>query len=211
LQDQGGNPATPGAGYLRVFCKSDSLWFISDAGTVFHTITGTTSALAYRNIEMPLETGGGTCNQELWRGSPSLNFDADGETVYGSFTIPLDWDAASNLTLFMKVGNEIAEDDGDDVSFTFTVHGVGDGEVETDIGQTVAMTLNLTGGDEAINVVNLVSGIIDYDHGTYPIAAYDTVVLKGAVNLGGGGECTGPLHIISWGIRYTVDALGEPV
>jgi hypothetical protein len=75
-------------------------------------------------------------------------------------------------------------------------------------GQAVACILNLTGGDEAINVINRVTGTIVYNDGTYPIAAGDTVVGELAVNLGAGGECTGPLHVVAHWIEYTADKLG---
>jgi len=45
--------------------------------------------------------------------------------------------------------------------------------------------------------------------GANPIAVEDTVVVKMAANLGGGGECTGPLHIIDWWVEYTSNKLGE--
>ena len=49
----------------------------------------------------------------------------------------------------------------------------------------------------------MVSGTIDYNEATYPIVAGDTVIVKIAVNLGGGGECTGLLHIIDLWCEYT--------
>lgn len=213
LQDQAGDVSTPSSGYGRVFCKGDEPYWISDAGTVTGLLHGGSESVGvYAIQELPLELGGGDANIEVWRGAPSINFDADGEVVYVTAHIPTDrWDGASNIELVAMVGNEIAEDDGDDVSFTCTVHGVADGEAETDAGQAVALTLNLTGGDEAINVVNEVSGGIDYDHGTYPIAEGDTIVIKCAVNLGEAGECTGPLHIISWYLKYQSNRRGEQI
>lgn len=160
-------------------------------------------------IELPIATGGGTSNVEAWNGAPSINLDADGETFYASFLAPHAWTAAADMTLYLAVGNEIAETDNDDVSITVQVRGYADGELTGDAGQAVACTLNLTGGDEAINIVNLVSGAIDYDHGTYPIAAGDVVVIEAVVNLGGGSECTGPLHVIRWWVEYTRNKIGE--
>jgi streptogramin lyase len=156
-------------------------------------------------IPLPIQTGGGTVTVSAITGTPSIDFNADGEIVYATFQVPKDWDAVSDMILKAMVQNEIAETDGDDVSITWTVHGVVDGETNADLGQSCAMTLDLTGGDEAINKVNKCSATIVYNDGTYPIAAGDSVVLKGVVNLGGGGECTGPLHIIDYWIEYTAN------
>ena len=166
------------------------------------------TAKVVKNLVLPIITGGGTSNVEAWNAAPCINFDADGETFYASFQVPNDWDAASDLTYYMMVANEIAEDDGDDVSFTLQVRGYADGETMSDAGQAVSVALNLTGGDEGQNIVNKASGTINYDDGTYPIAAGDTVIIRGTVNLGDGTECTGPLHIIDHWIEYTADKLG---
>lgn len=210
FQDQGGDVSTPASGFGAVFCKDDEPYWISDAGTVTClTHGGVDSTGVYLQIDLPLALGGGDANIEAWRGVPTINFDADGEVIYAKAHIPTDrWDGASDIDIYARVGNEIAEDDGDDVSFTCTVHGRADGEAESDAGQSVALTLNLTGGKEAINIVNEVSGTIDYNHGTYPIAEGDTIVIKCAVNLGGAGECTGPLHITDWWLVYRSNARG---
>ena len=155
-----------------------------------------------RNIQLPLMVGGGDVTISMITGAPSIDFNADEEFALVSFQVPNDWNAASDLTLKAMVQNEIAEDDGDDVSFTCTVHGIADGETGADLGQSVALALNLTGGDQAINKVNLVSGTIDYDDATYPIAAGDTVIVRIMANLGAGTECTGPLHIVNWYVEY---------
>lgn len=166
------------------------------------------TAKVTRAVPLDLDSQHGTATSESFNGAPSINLDADTETWYMSFEAPKDWDAASDMTLVFMVGNEIAEDDGDDVSFTCQVRGYADGETTGDAGQSVACTLNLTGGDEAINVINRVTGTIDYDDGTYPIAAGDTVVVEATVNLGGGGECTGPLHVVAQWVEYVANKLG---
>ena len=170
------------------------------------TLAGT--AQVTDSVELPIATGGGTATIEAFQGAPSINLDGDTETFLASFEAPKGWDAASDLTLVFMVGNEIAEDDGDDVSITCQVRGYADGETMGDAGQSVACTLDLTGGDEAIDVINRVTGAVVYDDGTYPIAAGDTVVIEATVNLGGGGECTGPLHIIKWWAEFTKSKLG---
>lgn len=167
------------------------------------------TAKVTRTVPLDLCLGGGTATLEAHNGAGTINLDADGEIYYVCFEAPNDWDAASDLTYVAMVANEIAEDDGDDVSITGQFRGYADGEATSDAGQTVACTLNLTGGDEAINVVNRVTGTIDYDEGTYPIAAGDTVVGKMTVNLAGAGECDGPLWIIAHWIEYVADKLGS--
>lgn len=166
------------------------------------------TAMVTEKVQLPIAVGGGTADVTVFNGAPSINLDTDGETFLASFEAPKAWSAAADLTLVLMVANEIAEDDGDDVSISGQVRGYADGETTGDAGQAVACALNLTGGDEAINVVNRVTGAIDYNEGTYPIAAGDTVVVECTVNLGGAGEATGPLHVISWWVEYTANKLG---
>lgn len=170
------------------------------------TLAGT--AQVTRALRLDLDSQHGTATSEAFLGAPSINLDADGETFYTSFEAPNDWDAASDLTLVLMVANEIAEDDGDDVSITCQVRGYADGETMADAGQAVTCILNLTGGDEAINIINRVTGTIDWNEGVYPIAAGDTVVIEAVVNLAGGGECTGPLHVVGQWLEYLADRLG---
>ena len=161
-----------------------------------------------KNHQLPIATGGGDVTVSAITGAPSIDFNADGEIVYASFQTPNDWDGASDMTIVMMVKNEIAETDGDDIEFICTVKGIADGEAHTDAGQTVTLALDLTGGDEGQNYVNKCTGTIDWNEGSHPIAAGDTVIIKAVVSLGAGTECTGPLHIIDWWIEYTADKLG---
>ena len=178
---------------------------VASDGTV--SLTGT--ATVTKRVSLPLAVGGGTADVAAWLGAPSINLDADNETFLAALRVPEDWDGASDINVFFDVGNEIAEDDGDDVSFTGQVRGYADGETVTDAGQAVAVLLDLTGGDEAEGVINRATGVIDYNEGTYPIAANDTLVLEFTANLTNGTEVTGPLHIVAWGIEYTANKLGE--
>ena len=170
------------------------------------TLAGT--AMVTKNHQLPIATGGGTSTVSVITGAPSIDFNADAETAYATFQTPNDWDGASDLTIVMMVKNEIAETDGDDIEFVCTVNGISDGGAHTDVGQSVTLALNLTGGDEGQNVVNKCTGTIDWNHGTYDIAAGDTVIIKAVVSLGAGTEPTGPLHIIDWWIEYTANKLG---
>jgi len=178
--------------------------FASD-GTV--SLEGT--AKVTERVSFPIDAGGGTADTEIFNGAPSINLDNDLETFAFALRVPEAWDGISDITVFFDVGNEIAEDDGDDVSFTLQVRGYADGETMSDAGQAPAGLQDLTGGDQAINVINRVTATIDYDDATYPIVANDTLVIECTVNLAGAGECTGPLHIIAWGIEYVADKLGE--
>ena len=166
------------------------------------------TAKVTKNHQLPIATGGGTATVSALTGAPSIDFNASDEIVYASFQVPNDWDAASDMNIVMMVKNEIAETDGDDVSFTLTVKGIADGEAHTDTGQTVAILQDLTGNDEGQNYVNKCTGTIDYNEASHPIAAGDTVIIKVVVNLGTGAECTGPLHIVDWWIEYTASTLG---
>lgn len=170
------------------------------------TLAGT--AQVTRAIPLGLDSQHGTATSEAFNAAPSINLDADGETWFISFEAPNDWNEASDLTLVCMVGNEIAEDDGDDVSFTGQARGYADGEEMSDAGQAVTFALNLTGGDQAIDIVNRVTGTIAYADGTYPIAAGDTVVIRMTVNLTDGTECTGPLHIVAQFVEYVANSLG---
>lgn len=155
-----------------------------------------------RYIQLPIATGGGTSDIETFRLAPSINLDADGETFYTSFYVPDDWDEASVLVLRIAVGNEIAEDDGDDVSLTLTVFPASFGFAMDTSGLTVEVAKNLTGGTEAINVVNKCNAQIAYDDVTYPVVVGDLVTVKAVVNLAGAGEATGPLHVVGMWVEY---------
>ena len=207
FQEQASAPAAADTTHAKLFFRSDGLCYRHD-GNFGYVNSRVASVDWYKIINLPIATGGGTSNVEAFLGAPSINFDADGETAYASIKIPDDWDYSSNMTIYMMVANEIAEDDGDDVSFTGQVRGYADGETMSDAGAAVTFAKDLTGGDQAINVVNEVTGTVDYDHGTYPIAQLDTLVIEIAVNLGDGTECTGPLHIIAWWVYYKADHLG---
>lgn len=160
-----------------------------------------------RVLQLPLGTGGGTSDMETFKNAPSINLDADGETFYAQFFVPADWDAESNLILRIQVANEIAEDDGDDVSMALTVNSYANQEAMTTNGQSVTVAYNMTGGAQAIDVQNTCTGTIVYNDGTYPVARGDICTIKGVVNLADTGEATGPLHIVSWWIEYTSDTL----
>jgi len=162
-----------------------------------------------KRIYLPIDVGGGTADTETFQNSPSINLDATDETFYASVPIPADWDGASDLTIYVMVGNEIAETDGDDVSITFTVKGYADGETMATAGQTCALLQDLTSGDEAIDIVNQCTAVIDYNEASHPIAVDDIMTIKGFVNLAAGVECTGPLHIVAWWIEYTADQLSQ--
>lgn len=156
-----------------------------------------------RYVQLPIATGGGTSDIEMFNNAPSINLDADGETFYTSFYVPDDWDATSVFVLRLSVGNEIAEDDGDDVSLTLTVTPVSHGtDAMGTSGLTVEVAKNLTGGTEAINRLNKCNAQIAYDDGTYPVVAGDLVAVKAVVNLAGAGEATGPLHVVGMWLEY---------
>lgn len=188
--------------------------FAHDGDTQFSMLDGGGFVFAdaskpVKRIILPIDVGGGTADIDVFNNSPSINLDIDEETFYASVPIPADWDGASDLTIYLMVANEIAEDDGDDVSITFTVAGYADGQAMAETGQTVAVLQDLTGGDNAIKVVNQCTGTIDYNEGDYPIAVDDLMTIKGVVNLGTGTECTGPLHIVGWWVEYTADQLTQ--
>lgn len=191
---------------LMTFGDGGATNFLSFAADGEINLAGT--ACVTKNHQLPLIAGGGDATISVLTGAPSIDFNASDEYCYASFQVPNDWDGASDLSLVMMVKNEIAETDGDDVSFTCTVKGIADGEAHTETGQTVTITQDLASGDEGQNFVNKCTGTIDWNEGSHPIAAGDTVFMKVLVNLGAGSECTGPLHIVDWWIEYTADKLG---
>ena len=197
--------ADAGSEYVRIGDTTTNYSQFASDGEL--TLAGT--AKVTRTIPVDLTIGGGTATIEAFQGAPSINLDADQETWYFSFEAPNDWDAASDLTLVFMVANEIGETDGRVVSITCIARGYADGEKMSALGQSISASLVLTGGDEAINTVNRVIGLIDYNNAAYPIAAGDTVVVKAMINLGGGGECTGPLHVIAQWVEYTANKLGS--
>jgi len=152
---------------------------------------------------LPISTGGGTSALATITGTASIKFTDNADTAYVRFRVPGDWDGTSDFIIKMMVQNESAETSGKIAYFAATVHGIADGETNADAGQAVIIGLALTGGDEAINKVNLLSGTIDSDHATYPITAGDTAIIRLTVSLAPvAGACTGPLHIIDWWIEF---------
>ncbi len=126
--------------------------------------------------------------------------------------MPSDWDGVSHLQLRGIFQNAIAETENDVISFTLTVHALAEADTNTDAGQAQSMSHTLAGGDEAQDKVHQVtSSSIEYNDGTYPIATGDLMVVKMAVNLGAGVECTGPLHMLGLWLIYKADKLGEGV
>lgn len=210
---------------LRMYSSADGQLNIRLSGSDYVTIGGAANytkidvngnislagtAKVVKNLPLPVTDSGGTSTEEMWNNAPSINLDATDETWYASFVVPRDWDAASDMKYVAYVGNEIAETDGNDVIMALTVAGFADGETAGTAGQTVSIAQNLTGGDQAINKVNIVTGTIDYDNGGYPIADGDVVHIKGAVTLStAAGTATGPLHIVAHHIRYTASRLGS--
>ena len=191
---------------------------IGDGGGTNYTAIASTGAITLSGTAkvqrtIPLDhmslALAGTSDNSTVTGTGSTNLDADGETIYGSFRMPADWDAASDITLIFAVQNEIAEDDGDDISIVMDLWGIADGEANPGTGQAPTAALNLTGGDQNINAVNHVEVTIDYNDAGNPIAADDIVCFNGAIELGGGTECTGPLHIIGCWVEYTASSLDQ--
>ncbi len=122
-----------------------------------------------------------------------------------SFQVPDDWDGASDMNLVLVVQNRIAETDGDIIDFDCEVWPMADGTANAAAtGQDVDMSLTLTGGTEANNMINFITGVIDYNHGSYPLAIDDWVKIYLTANMGGGGaEITGPLFVLDAWIEYT--------
>ena len=204
----GGGVYVNSTGTGNIFAVADSgttVMSVPDGGVLTFASTGQPTKRLY----LPIDVGGGTADTETYMNSPSINIDADDETWYASVPVPADWDGASDMTLYFMVANEIAETDGDDVIITLVIKGNADGELMAANGQAPTCTTDLTGGDEAINIVNLASAVIDYNEGTYPIAVDDIMTIKCSIGLGTGTEVTGPMHIISWWVEYTADQLSQ--
>ena len=87
---------------------------IASDGTV--SLAGT--ATVTKRVSLPIAVGGGTADVAAFLGASSINLEASDETFLAAVRMPDDWNAASNITVFFDVANEIAETDGDDISFT---------------------------------------------------------------------------------------------
>lgn len=202
------------AGEYFLWDESEDALIIGDGTNYVRTdstngITLAGTAKVTRRLYLPIDTGGGTATTETFMNSPSINVDTDDETFYASVPVPADWDGASDMTLYFAIANEIAETDGDDIIITLQIKGDADGEAMAANGQAPTCTLDLTGGDEAIDVVNLSTAVIDYNEGTYPIAVDDILKIKCSIGLGTGTEITGPTHIVAWWIEYTADQFDQ--
>ena len=211
------NIATTGNGgglYVNSSGTGDIFAFAHDGTTQFSMKDGGGfvfggASKPVKRLYLPIDVGGGTADTETFMNSPSINIDTDDETFYASVPVPADWDGASDMVLCFAIANEIAETDGDDVIITLQIKGDADGEAMAANGQAPTCTLDLTGGDEAINVVNLSTATIDYNEATYPIAVDDVLKIKCSIGLGTGTEITGPTHIVAWWVEYTADQLTQ--
>jgi len=204
----GGGVYVDSTGSGIIFAVADSgttVLSVPDGGVLTFASTGQPTKRLY----LPIDVGGGTADTETFENSPSINIDVTDETWFASVPVPADWDGASDMTLYLMVANEIAETDGDDVTITLAIRGYADGDVMAANGQVPTCTLNLTGGDEDIDRVNLMSAVIDWNDGTYDIAVDDVMVIACALALADGTEVTGPMHIVTWWIEYTADQLSQ--
>ena len=211
------NIATTGDGgglYVNSTGTGNIVDFAHDGTTVMSipdggVLTFADASKPTKRLYLPIDNGGGTSDTEVFENSPSINIDTDDETWYASVPVPADWDGASDMNIYFMIANEIAETDGDDIDITMQIRGYADGETMAANGQAPACSTNLTGGDEAIDIVNLCTAVIDWNDGTYDIAVDDIMVIKCSMALAAGTEVTGPMHIIAWWIEYTADQLSQ--
>lgn len=155
-------------------------------------------------IHLPLSVGGGTADIAVITGGSSIRFDVDGETAHISVPAPPDWDGISDFEVVLFVQNAITETVNDYVSFDVRVLGRGDNEFGSDYGVITNLLFQETIGQQIINKIHKITGTVVYDDGNYPIETGDIMQIKLTANLGNGGvpECTGPLHVISWYLKY---------
>jgi len=179
---------------------------ISAAGVL--TLNGT--AVVIDVIPLPLLVGGGTATIAAYLGAPTILFDADGETALVKASVPFTWDEATDMSLEVLAISEQDEGEFDVISFTAQVRSYFSGDAMGDAGQSIALD-SATGvyQDEPIEAV----GVIDYDHGSYPIRPpgatnVSVIVIELTANIGGTNEASGPIHLINWQLLFIKDKLG---
>lgn len=190
-----------------------------DSAIVFHASYG--EAFLFRSDgthggytikqNIPLSDAWGSCNAEVYKGSPTLNFDANGETFYAEVPISYRWNATSDISIHILACSEGNEDSGDDFIFTCQVRSYkwdwASPQSVSDAGQSV--TVGREGGQFNADEVHDCYGYVDYDHATYPIYREGHLVIEGTVTLGTGGAVDGPVHILSMWLQLTVNRLGD--
>ena len=133
----------------------------------------------------------------------------DGETLVVPACVPARWDGVSDLTVAVYVANGTTEDIGDIIDLDVTIRPwSGAGEQGGFGGVSGNGTLVLDANTRSSSDVNRVEVVVAYDDSSYPISPGDALQVKLVANLGGSGEATGPLYLLSWRIEATANKLG---
>ena len=107
VQEQGSTPATPSSGYGRIYCKSDGLYYVDDAGTVIGPLVSaagsgyTQGARVYNSGDIVVANSGWTVLT-----FDSERYDTDGIHDTGSNTSRLTCQTAGKYLIIGNAGFE---------------------------------------------------------------------------------------------------------
>ena len=140
-------------------------------------------------------------------------FSADAEILYIQFCVPKDWDGASDLNVILHCVLNQAETENDVIDWETSVLSIADHEnalsppgTQTPGAAHNILAVNADGDFHKVPIV------LDYNHGTCPIAPNDNVsiTLSRTASVGTSGY-VGGVVVIDMCIEYQLNKLGEAV
>lgn len=139
-------------------------------------------------------------------------FAADAEELFIQFCVPLDWDAASDITLAIYCVLNADEAANDLIDWETIVISIADHE-DADVApvQNPGAAHDIV-NNNAAGTLHKVNITLDWDNGVCPIAAGDnvTIRLSRTANVGAAGYVAGVI-VLDVCIEYQVNKLGEVV
>lgn len=163
---------------------------------------------------LPMENfrKGASAPTETIRGNiAGFLFDADAETIYVQFCVPMDWDGGSDITLVLWCVLNGDESNNDIIDWETTVISVADHE-DIDIAGTQTPTASHDIGTVVgAGSLHKVTITLDHDNATCPISPEDNVsiALSRTANVGAAGYVAGVL-LMDVCIDYYYNKLKRP-
>ena len=136
-------------------------------------------------------------------------FDAAPEGLYIQFCAPCDWDRASDLIIVLACRLEALETADDKIDWETVITSLADHE--NTIGaatQTPGVEHDIV-GDIAAGMIHSVPIVLDYEHGTCPIAVgdYVSLLISHTANIGNAGYVAGVV-VVDICLQYQKDRMG---
>lgn len=149
-----------------------------------------------RTLRLPMEQfrKGATAPTETTRGNfAGFLFDADAETLYIQFCVPMDWNGKSDLDIVLACILNADETENDVIDWETSVNSVGDTEDIDVAGAQTPGASHSIGTNIGAGTLHGVTITLDYDDGTCPISLgdYVSMALSRTANVGNAGYVAG--------------------